>query len=293
MMEATMRVCSISKELEIVPGDMNDYAQLAAYHYRSERPVAVKAVYVLRPRRPLGPGPSNAMNRVGEPLLGRRPAGVIVYTMPNPRVALRAVATGRRFADLDRHTELELLNRSIRCIARVIVEPRLRGIGLAARLVRETMPALEVPMVEALGVMPRVNPFLEKAGMRAFEGIPNARDRVETPDPVPRVPVEHVKLLAALDAVQIDERDLISPEVVQTRFDALPRGQRAFIERYIAEFLKSHGTRRTMPPGLERTRYILGKLTHRPVYYIWFNPSMVDETITHATPKTLSEGRQP
>lgn len=247
-----MRACSIEKELEIVPGGLSDYERLEACHYRSERPVAVKAVYVLRSRECFGS-------------LGRRPAGVIVYTMPNPRVELRTVATGGRFAGLDRHIELELLNRSVRCIARVVVEPRLRGIGLATRLVRETMPRMNVPIVEALGVMPTVNPFLERAGMNAF---------------APRVPVEHVALIEALGLVHVEESDLASPEIVQARLDDLTDAQRVFIERYIAEFLKSHGTRRTMPPGIERTRYLLGKLTHRPAYYIWFNPSMTSEVGT-------------
>jgi len=241
-----MHACSIERELEIVPGNLGDYEQLAAYHYRGERPVAVKAVYALRSREAGG-------------LLGRRPAGVIVYTMPNPRVELRTLATGGRFAGLDRHTELELLNRSVRCIARVIVEPRLRGIGLATRLVRETMPLMNVPIIEALGVMPLVNPFLERAGMQAFE---------------PRVPVEHVKLIEALGAVGVEESDLVSPQFVQAGLDALDRAQTDFIERYVAEFLKSHGTRRNLRPGIERTRYLLARLTHRPAYYIWFNPLM-------------------
>jgi len=247
-----MHVCSIERELEIVPGGLGDYEQLSACHYRSERPVAVKAVYVLRPREFLGS-------------LGPRPAGVIVYTMPNPRVELRTVATGGRFAGLDRHTELELLNRNVRCIARVVGEPRLRGIGLATRLVRETMPLMNVPLVEALGVMPTVNPFLERAGMNAFS---------------PRVPVAHVKLIEALGVVHVEESDLVSPEIVQARLDDLTGVQRAFLERYIAEFLKSHGSRRTMPPGIERTRYLLGKLAHRPAYYIWFHPSMTLEVAT-------------
>jgi len=247
-----MHSCSIERDLEIVPGDLRDYEQLAAYHYRGERPVAVKAVYALRPRQPLRS-------------LGCRPAGVIVYTMPNPRVELRTVATGGRFAGLDRQTELELLNRNIRCIARVVVEPRLRGIGLATRLVRETMPQMNVPMIEALGVMPRVNPFLERAGMTAFE---------------PRIPVEHVTLIEAFNVVDIQESDLISAEAVQFRLDALSGAQADFIERHIARFLKSHGTRRTMRPGIERTRYLLGKLAHRPAYYIWFNPSMGDASST-------------
>jgi hypothetical protein len=142
------------------------------------RPVGVKAVYTVRPKRALG-------------ALGRRPAGVVVYAMPNPRIELRTIATNGVFHGLDRQTELELLNRHVRCLARVVIEPRFRGIGLAVRLVRETMPRLNVPIIEALGVMALVYPFLERAGMRCFE---------------PRVPVEHVELLEALSAVGI-ERD--------------------------------------------------------------------------------------
>ena len=176
-----MRTCSIARELELVPGDMSDYEQLGRVPLPRRAAGCRQGGVCAASRRPLGS-------------LGRRPAGVIVYTMPNPRVEMRTIATGGIFAGLDRQTELSLLNRSIRCIARVIVEPRLRGIGLASRLVRETMPAMEVPIVEALGVMPLVNPFLERAGMKAFE---------------PRVPVEHVKLIEAFSAVGIEDGDLV------------------------------------------------------------------------------------
>jgi hypothetical protein len=37
-------------------------------------------------------------------------------------------------------------------------------------------------------------------------------------------------------------------------------------------FLQAYGKRREMRAGIERTRYVLSKLTGRPVYYIWFNP---------------------
>ncbi len=237
-------VCSIHRELEIVPGDMSDYRVLAAYHYRQGRPVGIKAVYTVRPKRALGS-------------LGRRPAGVIVYAMPNPRLELRTIATCGAFHGLDRQTELQLLNRHVRCLARVVIEPRFRGIGLAVRLVRETMPRLNVPIIEALGVMPLVNPFLERAGMQYFE---------------PRVPVEHVELIEALSAVGIEEDDLVDPERVQQGLDRLEAAARRFIENRIQRFLKSHGTRRTMRAGLERTRYVLSRLTHRPAYYVWFNP---------------------
>jgi len=239
-----MHTCSIHKELEIVPGDLSDYRALAMYHYRDGSPGVVKAVYTIRAKRALG-------------VPGRRPAGVIVYTMPNPRIELRTRATNGVFEGWDRQTGLQLLNRYIRCLARVVVEPRFRGVGLAVRLVRATMPRLNVPIIEALGVMPRVNPFLERAGLQCFE---------------PRVPVEHVELLEAFSAVGMEEDDLIDPARVQQGLERLGAAAREFLEARIRRFLKSHGTRRTMPAGLERTRYILGRLTHRPAYYIWFNP---------------------
>jgi hypothetical protein len=241
-----MRTCSIHNKLETVAGNLGDYQQLAPYHYRDGRPAAVKAVFVLRPRRPLGS-------------LGRRTVGVIVYTMANPRVELRKLAAGEIFTGLDRQTELALINRNIRCISRIVIEPRFRGIGLAARLVRETMPKMNVPLIEALGVMPLVNPFLEKAGMKVFE---------------PRMAAHHVELLEALSIVGIEEQHLIDPQAVLERLDALRRPAADFIEVCIQRFLKSHGDRRTMPPGIARTQYILSKLTHRPAYYIWFNPDL-------------------
>ena len=241
-----MSVCSLHSELEIVASDMSAYKQLAAYHYREEKPVAVKAVFALKPR-------------TGRGMSGSTPAGVIVYCAPNPRVELRTIATNGAFAELDKQTQLALINRNIRCIARLIIEPRFRGVGLATRLVRETMLRLEVPIIEALGVMPQVNPFLERAGMQAF---------------APRTPLAHVQLVEAFSAVGIEADQLIDPQAVQKKIDMLGWPAIDFLETRIAQFMKSHGTRRAMLGGLERTRYILNKLTRRPAYYIWFHPEL-------------------
>ena len=241
-----MHACSLHRKLDLIEGSLGDYRALAPYHYRDSTPGAVKAVFVLKPKQALGS-------------FGTRPAGVIVYAMPSPRVELRRDATDGFFIGLDRQTGLALINRNIRCIARVVVEPRFRGIGLATRLVRETMARMNVPIVEALGVMPKVNPFLEKAGMKVY---------------APRIPVRHVQLLEALSAVGIEEDQLVDPDGVQGQIDALSRPALGFLETAVHRFLQSHGRRRLMSPGLERTRYILSKLTSRPAYYIWLNPNL-------------------
>jgi hypothetical protein len=191
--------------------------------------------------------------------LRRQTVGVIVYKMPTPGAELRNVATGGLFTGFDRATQLVLLNKNVRCINRVIIDPRFRSLGLASRLVRETMPGINVPIIEAMAVMGMVNPFLEKAGMRAFTA---------------KIQARCVRLVEAFSMVGIEKQELIDPQKVQAKLDRLPAASSEFIEREIYRFLQSYGSHRYSHASLERTRYILGKLTERPVYYIWFNPEL-------------------
>jgi hypothetical protein len=245
-----MPKCSICKDLQIVPGGLDDYRQLAHFHYRDSRPGPVASVFALKSVGALGDIPPNA------------PIGVIVYSMPSPVLEMRNVATNHFFAGLDRSTQLALVNQNVRRISRVIIEPRFRGLGLASRLVRETMPRLNIPIIEAVAVMGLVNPFLEKAGMTACPA---------------RQPARTVQLIEAFSLLGIEAEQLIEPRKVQRRLDRLSPTETEFIEQSIQRFLKSHGRRRDMPPGLERTRYILTHLTARPTYYIWFNPELATQ----------------
>ena len=150
-----MRTCSVCRNLQVVHGDKRDYEQLAAYHYRDRDPLAPAAIFTLRPAGAHGRSTMSV--------------GVIIYTMPAPGVELRNVATAGLPTGLDSRTRLALLNRTVRCIARVIIEPRFRGIGLGARLVSETMPLMKVPVVEAIAVMGLIHPFFHKAGMTGYK----------------------------------------------------------------------------------------------------------------------------
>ena len=135
--------------------------------------------------------------------------------MPTPGLELRNIATANLFAGLDRRTQLALLNKNIRRISRVIIEPRFRGLGLASRLVRETMPQMNVPIIEAMAVMGLVNPFFEKAGMKAFTA---------------KMPARCVQLAEALSMVAIEKQELIDPQKVQRKLDSLPRAEAEFID---------------------------------------------------------------
>jgi GNAT superfamily N-acetyltransferase len=234
-----MQSCSVTKRLKIVRGSLDDYRVLSHFHYRDSSLVSYAGIFAMR--------------------LGKETVGVIVYSMPSIGLELRNHATGNLFAGLDRRTRLALVNRSIRCISRVIIEPRFRGLGLASRLVRETMPEMRVPIVEAMAVMGMVNPFFERAGMTAYRA---------------PMPARCVQVIEALSRVGIEEELLIDAVEVQKRIDRLQQEETAFINNQIRVFLQSYGKRRHMPAGLERTRYVLSKLTDRPVYYIWFNTEL-------------------
>jgi hypothetical protein len=242
-----MYSCTICKKLDIVPGGIDDYKQLAHYHYRENHLGPFTNIFALKPRSPL-PG-----SKTDELI------GVVVYSMPTPGSQLRNAATDGFFAGFDRKTRLALINKNIRCISRVIIEPRFRGLGLATRLVRETMPQVNMPIIEALAVMGAVNPFFEKAGMKAYTA---------------PLPARCAELIGAFSLVGIQENQLIDAQCVQRRLDSLRWPKADFIENRIKMFLQTYGKRRDIPPGIERTRFVLSKLTLRPVYYIWFNESL-------------------
>jgi len=240
-----MRRCSICEKLQIVTGCRDDYERLARYHYRDSKLRSYTAMFALKSPRSGGSG--------------WQTVGVIVYKMPTPGAEFRNIATGGLFTGFDRATQLVLLNKNVRCINRVIIEPRFRSLGLASRLVRETMPRVNIPIIEAMAVMGLVNPFLEKAGMKAF---------------TPKIQQRCVRLVEALSMVGIESKELIDPQKVQAKLDRLPAQSAEFIEFEIYRFLQSYSSHRYSRAGLERTRYILGKLTERPLYYIWFNPKL-------------------
>jgi len=239
-----MHKCSLTSHLEIVQAGLAEYNQLARFHYRDGRLGAYAAIFALKE--------SDAVHsRNGEI------AGVIVYSMPAPALELRSMATGGLFKGFCRAAALQLVNENIRCISRVIIEPRYRGLGLASRLVAETMPRMDMPIIESMAVMGRINPFFEKAGMKRYSA---------------KKPCRCVQMVEAFSMVGIEDKELIDPAKVQKKLDSLGAGESQFIERQIRLFLQCYGKRRAMKPGLERTRFVLSKLTFRPVYYIWLNP---------------------
>jgi hypothetical protein len=240
--------CTIKRYLKITQGTITDYKPLAQFHYRDGRTGPIAAVYKI-----IDTHPERAEM---EPVVG-----VIIYSMPACSVQLRNIATEGLFTKLGPSSvNMQLINQNIRTIARVVIEPRYRALGLAYELVEKTMPLLNMPYIEALAVMGKVNPFFQKAGMMKFEGTE---------------PVRSVKLRQALSIIGIEPAELVDIERTHKKIQNTGEKAKGFIEKHIKDFLAAYGRRaRNLPDCLKRTEFVLSRLTERPVYYLWRNAAI-------------------
>lgn len=240
----------------IVSGRLSDYRRLAGFHYRRKPPACHKRVYVIR-------RPEGVRRPRWQDVACADTAAAMVISPPLMNVRGRNLATGDRYAGRDRRAAIARLNREMECIARVVVHPTYRGRGLAERLVRHGLATAQTPMVEALGAMARVHPFLERAGMTPTHLEPDAVSR---------------RLLDAARAVGLSKADVAAVEPVRrvlTGKPALKVGPRPRA-RAVAEFRrvvdrclsKLRGTRSARPDEDELAD-LCRRTARQYVYYLW------------------------
>jgi hypothetical protein len=126
---------------------------------------------------------------------------------------------------------------------------------LATRLMAETMPLTGAAMVEAVSVMGRDHPFLERAGMRAFGRRPDAKTE---------------RMATALETVGIGKHPWNDSKTLQTKIERLDPPRRIFIDREMDHFCQKFTNRRGMSDSPERTDFVLSKLTASGAYYLWY-----------------------
>jgi GNAT superfamily N-acetyltransferase len=135
----------LDDRITISPGTWADYLALERFHYRAGVPAT--KVRILAARE-------------GDSL-----AGVLVVSMPTLNGRWRDLAwPGQR--PRDRRRSMRWINREVRCLSRVIVEPRFRGRSIARRLVEEYLRAPDSLKTEAVAAMGAFCPFFKAAGMR-------------------------------------------------------------------------------------------------------------------------------
>jgi len=201
--------------IDIARGDPADLASLSRWHYRAGPPATCVHVLSARDR---GTGDL---------------AGVLAVSMPALNSPLRDLAWPGRYRTGDRRRDARRLNAELRTISRVIVDPRYRGIGVAAALVRAYLARPLTPATEALAAMGSCCPFFEAAGMTRY-ALPLAR--------------RHARLLDALDAIGLPPWRLADPAAVLAHFRRHGRSgdhAAAFLARELALWADaSRATRR-------------------------------------------------
>lgn len=236
-------------ELPIFEGCRADYLALKAHHYRPGNPMTMLRVLAIRDGRP----------RAADRFLARdvvpTPIAVLIESLPALSCRLRDEALGGRYGHLRPKPRSQLLNEELRCISRVIVDPRYRGLGLAVRLVRHALATATTRYTEALAVMGRVSPFFDRAGMTAYE-----RPALEAEE----------RALAALRFAGIEPIELAMPARVEQRIASLPSPSKALLTRELTRWYRTAGGR-----GISKTpclAQVLGaarrSLLANPIYYL-------------------------
>jgi len=199
---ATLEGATPQRPLRIAyrEGSPADYDALAPFHYRARRPATI--------------------DRVLAADLGADLAAVLVVSRPTLNSPHRDLAWPGRYSAGDKRTRARRLNREIRTISRVVVDPRFRGVGIAARLVARYLRDPLTPCTEAVAVMGALSPFFERAGMTAYTLPPSARN---------------ARLADALSAEGLDPADLTRPVALAER--ASP-----FLERELRRWAASSGS---------------------------------------------------
>jgi GNAT superfamily N-acetyltransferase len=187
---------------------LRDYADVARFHYLRRRPAVVSRVIVARFTEPDPPGLTAGERLLHRIRLGALPAlpresdgatpapdatrrtgkarrvraddfalpprvvGAVLIAYPQPMVAPRWRAIGG--VGTSYGERVRFANANVRTIARVVVHPQFRAIGLATRLVRAAIHGLvadnaagdrPVRWVEASSRLAWLHPVFERAGL--------------------------------------------------------------------------------------------------------------------------------
>lgn len=221
-------------------GSFTDLAALARFHYAGGAPGV--------PARIL-----RAMDRVRGELIG-----VLVVSSPPLNGAWRERAWPHLFGDagsgrMSRRDAATALNRHVRTISRVIVEPRRRSMGVGAMLVRTYLGDALTPLTETIAAMGRYTSLFERCGMRVVECARSTRD---------------YRLIDALAHEGIAPIDLVDPE------RAVELMRRAFVRDEVDRWLNAaRGTRGLLSTArVERSAVAGRSIIARPVVYVHGEP---------------------
>jgi len=247
---------SLKDELTIVSTTREDYNRMDIFNRLNTKLPPVKYIYAIKPKY-LFDGSYN--KKTDFPAAQHvETIGVIVYSMPLRDLKTRTTATRAYFKRPSTLSEqMKLLNRECLYVSRLIIDPRYAGQGLATWLWSETLKEQTVPMVESFSFIPVPQKWLEKLGFRVF---------------LNPAPTSIRRLRKALKKAHITGSLLDIPKAAQERIDKLCSSDYVKLDRSLHHFLSNYKTHEHDQNSIERTLYILSKLSYPNRYLLWLIP---------------------
>ena len=241
----------LTSDLRLREGTLKDYAVLCEHHYRAARPATATRVLVYEDPTP--EPTARFRNETAKP----RVVAVLVESLPSLSCRMRDYALHDRYGThLEPAGRALMLNEEVRCISRVVVDPRWRGLGLAVGLVRQALETATTRYTEALAAMGRVHPFFERAGMTAFPRPAHETD---------------LRMIDVLRRVGLGESGLSDLEQAWVWIDSLPHADRIWLLRELNAWYRKNvgrggGYDRDPQTHLAKVRE---RLRLEPVYYLF------------------------
>jgi len=192
------------KDIKVEFGIKEDYEKLKKFHYRQASLGALKKVYKCTYKDEV--------------------IGVIVICYPHLALKGRNVALNNELSKMTKEN-CERLNKEFDSIARVIIHPKYRGIGLAQFMLKEYFKLTDAVYTETLAVMANYTPFFERAGMK----------RIETEDDVARI----IKV-KQLEQYEFNISLLSSKRYCESIFNKLSTEQQAEVKEIIRSILSKY-----------------------------------------------------
>jgi len=231
--------------LETVPATVADYNVLARYHYNPLPKGPCTGIYKIKAKYPYHKSMPD-------------PLAIIVYRMPIGRLRARTIATNGIFKQSANCPHpLKAINKNIRYLARLIVDPRFWRHGLATKLILETIQLQEVPLIETITPIDWTNDMFQKCGFEIFF----------TP-----APKWYRRMTTAIRELGLTPDANLLPIILHKRIKNLHGSQRDFIENEIKQFLHQYRHMHDLKPCIERAKFILSKIPYPEAYLLWRNP---------------------
>lgn len=233
---------ALKKDLHITKATWKDFLLLAHYHYIQTHPPPYDSIYKI-------------CDKVADRRKYPDPVAVILFSFPVPHIKARNRATDNFFTrPKGRHRQLVLINKYIRYISRVIVDPRYRRLHLATWLIKHTLKLQTKPIIETITPIDFTNRMFINCGFKLY---------------LNPAPTRHRRFLDDLAECGISGDMLRHPTIVQKRIDSLPDEKQEHLYFRLKRFLMQYSSAQKEFWQPVSIAYALTKLSYPQAYLIF------------------------